>query len=180
MQYVIKSGMLYDRDQKKTLARVKREFTGSERKILSADGAPVLRTEIRRPDRAADPSLNAMDSIRSVEYILEDMDGCVCASAQPDYAEGEAPEKTGWPPYRMPKVDHAHLRMDGREFKLVMRGGAGYTLSELSGREVLRILHRGITGGWDIDAADRLRPETICGLFVFCRYMERENEIVIV
>ena len=118
MEYVMKSGMLYDRDQKRALARVKREFAGSERKILSA--------------------------------------------------------------YRMPKVDHAHLRMDGREFKLAMKGGAGYTLSELSGKEVLRILHRGITGGWDIDAADRLRPETICGLFVFCRYMERENEIVIV
>ncbi len=180
MEYVMKSGMLYDRDQKRALARVKREFAGSERKILSADGAPVLRTEIRRPENREDTSQNTGDGVRSVEYILEDMASRVCAAAQPDYAEGEEPEKTGWPPYRMPKVDHAHLRMDGREFKLAMKGGAGYTLSELSGKEVLRILHRGITGGWDIDAADRLRPETICGLFVFCRYMERENEIVIV
>lgn len=180
MKYVMKSGMLYDGDQKKALARVKREFAGSERKILSADGAPVLRTEIRRPDNQAGTSGNTGDGVRSVEYILEDMAGCVCAAAQPDYAEGEEPERTGWPPYRMPKVDHAHLRMDGREYNLAMKGGSGYLLSERSGKEVLRILHRGITGGWDIDAADKLRPETICGLFVFCRYMERENEIVIV
>ncbi len=171
MQYVMKAGMLYDRDQKRSFARVKREFAGTERRILSADGAPALRTEIRRPDPG---------DVRSVEYVMEEPDGHVRAAARPDYAEGEEPETAGWSPHRMPKVDRACLRMDGREYELVMKSSTSYTLSGPSGEEVLRILHRGLNGGWDIQAADKLGPETVCGLFVFCRYMERENEIVIV
>lgn len=185
MQYVMKAGMLCDRNQKKVFARVKREFAGTERSILSADGAFSLRTDIRRLDAGGYGKTGEYESgagggdVRCLEYVLCDGTGQVRAAARPDYAEDDMPEKNGWPPYRVPKVDHARLKMDGREFELVMESNTAYTLSESSGEEVLKIFHRGLTGGWDIEAADRLLPETVCGLYAFCRYLEQENELMI-
>ncbi len=199
MQYVMKAGMLYDRNLKKVFARMKREFAGRERRILSADGALVLHTNIRRlqesgrqgretaqtesgrgtrGDDTGEAFHGADGDVRLLEYVLEDEAGHTYATARPDYAEGEAPEEGGWPLCRMPKVDHARLRMDGREYDLIMKDSASYTMSEPSGRVVLRVLHKGLAGGWDIEALDRLMPETVCGLFAFCRYMEQENEFV--
>lgn len=42
------------------------------------------------------------------------------------------------------------------------------------------IMRRGLCGGWLIDAFDDFSPEILCGIFVFCRYVEQENEFLIV
>ena len=43
-------------------------------------------------------------------------------------------------------------------------------------QSVMQIFHRGIVGGWNIEAMDNFAPEIICGIFVFCKYIEQENE----
>lgn len=60
--------------------------------------------------------------------------------------------------------------------------GAGTRRSHatLRRREVVHILHRGIMGGWTIEDETGLLPKNLCGLFVFCRYLERENEFMTV
>lgn len=66
---MIMAGMLYDRDQKKAFARGEREFAGSERNILSADGAPVFRMEIRQVGRRRCGYAAAEDDLRTVRLL---------------------------------------------------------------------------------------------------------------
>ena len=53
-------------------------------------------------------------------------------------------------------------------------------LFQNSFRPGARIMHRGLCGGWSIDADEAFSPGILCGLFAFCRYMEHENEFMIV
>ena len=57
-----------------------------------------------------------------------------------------------------------------REYVMLSQGGA----LEVS------IDHRGLAGGWDIEADDGISAAFLLGLFSFCRYMERENGSVCV
>ncbi|MCI6377313.1 MAG: chromate transporter [Clostridiales bacterium] len=63
---------------------------------------------------------------------------------------------------------------------LVMQSIQNYVLTAQSGRAVVQILHKGLAGGWSIEADDKFPPEIICGIFLFCRYIEQENEFNIV
>lgn len=47
------------------------------------------------------------------------------------------------------------------------------------GNTVLQVMHTEISGGWTIDAPDNFSPEVITGLFIFCRYIEQENEFIV-
>lgn len=70
--------------------------------------------------------------------------------------------------------------MCGIEYRLNMWNSQNYCLGKSAGEEAVRIFHRGLAGGWDIEAADEICPEIICGIFIFCRYIEQENEFPIV
>ena len=39
---------------------------------------------------------------------------------------------------------------------------------------------KGIAGGWIVEDICGFVPEIICGIFIFCRYIEQENEFLIV
>ena len=41
-------------------------------------------------------------------------------------------------------------------------------------------MHRGIAGGWTLEDNCGFSPEMLCGIFIFCRYIEQENEFMIV
>ena len=72
----------------------------------------------------------------------------------------------------MPRVDHANIVVNGEEYLLTMHNSQNYSLLNTCNSEVLRIMHKGIAGGWIV--------EDICGIFIFCRYIEQENEFLIV
>lgn len=174
MKYVMKAGALYAGD--KMSARIKGVFTGPEKKIYSENGAVVMQTDIVNADVPPDERGN----VRYRRYILSDVNGNECAAASPDYAEGDDPAVVGWPACRMPRVDHAEIVIDGKEYLLVMQNNQHYSLSEKSGKTVIQIFHRGLCGGWNIEATDDFGSEMICGIFVFCKYMEQENEFLTV
>ncbi len=174
MNYTMKAGALYYRERK--LAQIKSVFTGPEKKIFSADNDLLLCTRIRNLETPPE----CRGNVRFRQYVLHDAAGAECAVAKPDYAEGDDPAADGWPICRMPQVDHAHISMNDREYCLTMRNSQNYVLNDALGKTVIQIYHRGLAGGWDIEAAEEMRPEIICGVFVFCRYIEKENEFVIV
>ncbi len=171
MRYVMRAGVLYDREQKKVFARIQRDFAGQERSILSPDGDPVLTTDVCRPEMQPEGD----GEIRFPAYIMRDKEGAEYARACPYCAGDEEPEKAGGFAHRMQAACHARLTMKGRAYELVMENSRSYAMEE-AGREVLRIAHLGPAGGWDLEASDAIPPEIVCGLFVFCRYMELENE----
>lgn len=174
MKYTMRAGVLYACET--PVMRIKGAFAGPEKKIISEDGEILLRTIIRSLE--APPEMRGNAHFR--EYIMLDGNEKEYAAAKPGYAEGEEQAAAGWPVCRMPRVDHAGLLVEDKEYLLIMQNSQNYSLKTLSGESVMQIFHRGLAGGWNIEAADDLAPELICGIFVFCRYLEQENEFLIV
>lgn len=173
MQYIMKSGTLYQEDVPAVLAKMKSAMIGSQKKIYNNADELLLEARIR------ETKAHTAD-VRNREYILTDRTGKVAASAFPGYADGEAPEVAGWPVCRMPKVDRANITLNGAEYVLRMQNNRNYTMTINDHGEVLRITHRGSAGGWMLEDSCGFAPEILCGLFAFCRYIEQENEFLIV
>lgn len=174
MNYTMKAGTLYH--QGKVAARIKGIFASSEKHIFSPKGNLLLRVDIRNLDSPQE----RQGDVRFREYIMTSNESVSYAFARPDYAEGDDPLVVGWPYCRMPRIDHAQVQIGDSTYCLVMINSQNYLLKEQPGKKVMEIFHRGLAGGWDIEAADELRPELVCGIFIFCRYIERENEFLIV
>lgn len=176
MNYIMISGSLYDNHKNKMFVHIKSRFIGPAKKILSADGTLLLQTDICRTNT----SDHIIGDVRCTKYVMQDGERNECAMARPNYAEEDDPAEVGWPINRLPKVDHAKVAMKGQEYCLVMQNSQNYTLADHTGNIVLRILHRGLIGGWNIEADDCFAPEIVCGIFLFCRYIEQENEFITV
>ena len=88
--------------------------------------------------------------------------------------------ETGWPVCRMPRVDHADLQFDGADYQLRMDNEQNYSLADAQGRTCVQIMHRGMVGGWKVWTWRSMPAAFLCGLFVFCRYLEKENEFIVV
>lgn len=175
MQYTIKSGVLYNETQT-ALAKIKSALLGPQRKIFSITNETLLTADIRYLDESKASS----GDVRNREYILTDTKNQLIGSAHPGYAEGDDPNVVGWPICRMPRVDHADLVMNGKEFLLTMHNSQNYSLMDIGSSEVLRIMHKGIAGGWSVEDCYGFAPEILCSIFIFCRYIEQENEFLIV
>ena len=176
MRYTMKAGMLYEENRQEPLIHMKGVFSSPEKHICLPNEEWVLRTDIR--NLPAPPGKRS--DVRFRRYVILDPAGAEIASGKPDYAQGDDPEVVGWPICRMPRVDHAAVTIDGKPYALVMHNSQNYGLKDPSGYTVVQIMHRGLCGGWNIDADEAFSPGILCGLFAFCRYMEHENEFMIV
>lgn len=176
MRYFMKSGVLYEEASRRMLAKIKSAAVGPVKKIYCEGAAPVLKTDIRRREPLSEP----MGSIRNKAYLMTDGEDHAIAVGRPAYAEGDDPAEAGWPVCRMPRVDRAEVAVRGTEYLLIMQNSQNYTLRDMGGNEALRIVHRGIAGGWNIEDDVGFPPEILCGIFVFCRYIEQENEFLVV
>ena len=176
MEYTMKSGVLLQEPSHTALAGIKSVLTGSVKRIQKCADEWLLEAGIRYLDER---NVHSGD-VRNKEYVLTDHRGSVVASAFPGYARGEEPDVAGWPIHRMPKVDHAKVTIAGAEYMLTMCSGQKYTVKDAGGAEILRILHKGIAGGWNVEDDHGFAPEILCGIFVFSRYIEHENEFMII
>ena len=176
MQYTIKAGVLYKHEPQCALARIKSALIGPQRKIFSIAGELLSTADVRYLDESKASS----GDVRNREYILTNNGNQRICSARPGYADGDDPNVVGWPICRMPRVDHANIVVNGEEFLLTMHNSQNYSLTNNGNSEVLRIMHKGIAGGWTVEDICGFAPEIICGIFIFCRYIEQENEFLIV
>lgn len=175
MQYTIKSGVLYNETQN-ALAKIKSALLSPQRNIFSIANETLLTVDIRYLDESKASS----GDVRNREYILTGSKSQLIGSARPGYADGDDPDVVGWPICRMPRVDHAHVSIGVTEYVLTMHNSQNYSLVDTNDSEVLRIMHKGIVGGWIVESNCDFAPDIICGIFTFCRYIEQENEFLIV
>ena len=175
MQYTIKSGVLYNETQT-DLAKIKSALLGPQRTIFSITNETLLTADIRYLDESKASS----GDVRNREYILTGSENRLLGSARPGYADGDDPDVVGWPICRVPRVDHAHVSVGETEYVLTMHNSQNYSLMDTNDLEVLCIMHKGIAGGWMVESNCGFAPEIICGIFTFCRYIEQENEFLIV
>jgi hypothetical protein len=176
MKYTIKAGVLYKNESQLALVRIKSALLGPQRKILSIAGELLLTADARYLDESKASS----GDVRNREYLLTDNENQLVGSARPGYVDGDDPNVVGWPICRMPRVDHANIVVNGEEYLLTMHNSQNYSLINAHNSEVLRIMHKGIAGGWAVEDICGFVPEIICGIFIFCRYIEQENEFLIV
>lgn len=173
MIYYLTAGVLCAADETQPLARIRGCLCGAEKQVFDRENSLLLRTDIRLlyPDAQAVPTK---------EYVMYSPDGSELAVARPRCSTGDDPSAASWPVCRMPRADEAVLTMEGREYTLVMENVQNYVLTDAQGRCAVRIIHRGMTGGWKLDVSQPLSPPLLCGLFIFCRYLEKENEFVVI
>lgn len=161
MKYTLRAGQLSEKDSGHTLARLRGTIPGQSRQVSGEDGGLLLRTQVR---------LLESSGLRPCDVRLR----------EPGYSEHDDPDVCGWPANHMPRVDHAALYFGGRGHMLVMRSAMRYELLSQGGALEVSIDHRGLAGGWDIEADDGISAAFLLGLFSFCRYMERGNGSVCV
>lgn len=173
MIYYLTAGVLCPADEAQPLASIRGCLCGPEKQVFDRDNSLLLRTDIRLlgPDAQVIPAK---------EYVMYSPDGRELAVAKPRCSAGDDPAAASWPVCRMPRADEVVLTMEGREYTLVMENVQNYVLTDAKGQCAVRIIHRGMTGGWKLDVSQPFSPSLLCGLFIFCRYLEKENEFVVV
>lgn len=177
MVYMLKAGVLYaGPGVERPLVSIRGKLCGPRRQIVGPDDKLLLSTDIRWLDTQP----RETGDLRYKEYIMYTAEGRAYAVARPGYAGGEDPAETGWPICRMPRSDHALLTVDGQRYTLVMESVQHYRLMDDGGRCAVQIAHLGVAGGWKLELDAALSAPFLCGLFIFCRYLEKENEFAVV
>lgn len=176
MRYMMKSGILSIPESEKILAQIKSLFWEVKKTISLHDSSTQYMTDIGIMDAPSEKR----EDVRYRVYTLTNGNNEVLMEAHPGYAEDDDPDIVGWPIFRAPKVDHADILIGNSAYLLVMHNSQNYDLKDESGTSVLQIMHKGISGGWSIETAETFNAQVLCGLFIFCRYIEQENEFVIV
>lgn len=162
MRYTLKSGILFTENQQ-PVARISTESIGSVRTIALAQTGAVFCTRIQNHALGTEKSAAAQFH----EYLLEDDSGKILLRAQPVFLPKAAPSR----------IDHAQLHLYGAAFRLVMADRQHYYLEDSSGRRPWQLVHRGLVGGWCMDTRLPCSAQILCGLFLFCRYLEQELTI---
>ncbi len=173
MEYLIKRGTLYQRRRDGTfsdaLAKIQNTLDGQKKEIVAL-------TDLK--EYAAD--VCGGQGVNGHRYELCGPDGRLVALGLPCYAADEDPASHGWPVSHLPKADHAHLRLGPDAYELRQLDQQHYRLYGPDGAPALSIAHRGLPGGWDLVAATDFPPPLLCALLVFCLYLDRENEFLLV
>lgn len=173
MNYIMKSGCLSGEQSGEIIAKIKSTLTGPVKKIARAESEYY--TDIRR----LRPPRERSGDLRFREYVFGEQSS-IKMIGRPGYADGEDPLVAGWPVCRMPRADRIRIILGSEEFALTMHNSQNYSLRDKTGYVVLQIIHRGLNGGWLFHDDHGFSPEILCGIFVFCRYLEQENELMIV
>lgn len=175
-QYYLKTGILYREADSQALARIDSPFWEREKRILSKEGQEIWKIGMRECKGGSEGNGEGHHK----EYVMYGPEGQAYMTGTPQYAAGEDPAVAGWPLCRMPRMDHVCINIGTVQYCLQMGDGYRYHMIDEEGQEILQICHQGIKGGWQIRADKDLIPEVVCGIFLFCRYLEQENEFLAV
>lgn len=176
MKYMMKSRVLYEFESPsgipKEVAAVRSRPCDTRKKITTGDGQQFFMeilddtpTQAQQPQRL---------------YRLTAADGTPVMEGLPLFADDDNPYIHGWPICRMPKTDHMTITMNDAAYCLHMKNNQYYTLENTGNENVFLMIHRGISGGWDIECTETFPPGILCGLFLFCIYLGKENEFIVV
>lgn len=169
MKYSMRSNILFDENNNRC-ARVSSSASYLKNKICSS-AERMLNTELR---------MNSSFDANDHEFILTDSDAKVIAYAKPRYSKSEDPHLNGWPLNRAPLVDEAILKIEGEVYVITRVGYPKYELRDSNGVLVLGAAYSSLMRNWSIYTKDRFTPDIVCAIVVFCKYLEFENEAVIV
>ena len=169
MRYILQSGILTAESSGQMLAKIKSSVVGPVKTICNRDDGLMLKIDICPRNALTGRAGGVCDKA----YIMEDSGGKRIMEGWPEYAEGESV-------CAMPRVNHAVIAGEKEKYYLTMHNSQYYSMKDATGQELLSITHRGIAGGWNLEDHKGFAPEILCGIFAFCRYLEQENEFLVV
>lgn len=167
MKYIIQAGSLYQTDNGRPgvkLAYLESPYYPVRKTILSPDGRVKLYADIQ--------TSGSSGKIRERCYTLKDPLDQVILSGTPGPA--------GHITFNAPRIDHVKIDMDHKAYVLTMKNSQEYRLVDEDDRKAAQILHNGTEGGWKIETEPLFSPYALMGLYIFCRYLDKENEFITV
>lgn len=176
MRFTMKGGVLSGETDRKVRAVLKGTFHSPKKRVFTGDGMLALQTDIRN----VSGTQTHPGDVWAREYVLLTSSGDEFATARPGYSKDDDPNQMGWPIFRLPHVDHAHVFWGGDEYRLNMDRNQNYTLVSPSLEPVARFWRKGFLGGWTVEAKDSFPADLLCAVYAFCQYLGQENELMVV
>lgn len=168
MKYVMRSNTLFDeKNNKRAYIHASASYLKS---VIRSENGEIINAELR---------MNSSYDAHKHEYVMTDNESNVIASARPRYSKDEDPDQNGWPLNRAPLVDEASLTIRGGIYKIIRVGYPKYEIRDSAGRLMLGTAYSPLMKNWNIYASKSLSPEIICAIVIFCKYLEFENDAVI-
>jgi hypothetical protein len=167
MKYHIRAGRLFPAENGQTvisLASIQNPFYSVRRTILSPEGRAALFTDIRADGRGGKAGH---------QYIITDPQRRVVLSGKPECSADDDPD-------HIPRADRVQLKMNQSVYKLRMLNSQNYCLEDAYGQKAVEIIHDGIGGGWTVETYASISPTLLLGIFIFSRYLDKENKFVVI
>ncbi len=189
MIYYIKSGILYLQEAPDTLLRLAaiKAPAYTAQKCISTKGddyfTDITSIDAGRVQSGRNYSFPGLEHhLSGREYTLSDHQQHILASAVPVYNQEYGSPAHSRPLSYAPRISRAAVDIGGSPFCLTMLNSQNYRLTDPAGHNTIEILHNGLGGGWNVTACPEtdFPPIILLGLFIFCRYLEKENEFVVV
>lgn len=166
MKYLIKSGNLYQIDNGRPsskLACLKTPFYPVKKTILSPDGEVRLIADVQRAGNTG--------KSRDCIYTLMDPLNQVVLTGHPIFNEHHVE-------FNAPRINHIKLYMNHKIYELSMKNNLECNLVDQRNWSVAKLVHNEKSGGWLLEADPVFSPYILMGLFLFCRYLDKENEFI--
>jgi hypothetical protein len=174
MKYQIRAGSLYAIVNGRTaekLAFIQSPFYTEKQTILSPDGSVKLIAQVRTDGKPG---------IQGKEYVIIDEQEQTIVTGKPECSNEENAGVDSEIISSMSRMDTVRLEMDHSVYYLRMRNSQNYCLEDTSGQKKLEIIHNGIAGGWTVETEDAIEPLMVMAIFLFSRYLDKENEYVVI
>lgn len=171
VSYQIFSGKLFQKQGEsfsEKLVSFKSPSFKLQKTILTADGKPSLLSDV------------ILDESKNKVYVLMDMQQRPIIRGTPQYAHNSDPKIHGWPISHAPRYDHVCFEYQKSKYQLQMRNAQNFIVKDGDGNTVMEIIHNGYAGGWSVDSNEEFSPAIILGIFIFTRYLDKENELYII
>lgn len=177
MKYLIQAGNLYEINQNqigKKLVSLKSPFYTVKKTLLSSEGRPCFFTDMKQPGL---PKSNLKKA-----YVLLDEKARAILTGFPGYAVSSDSSNTAQPLSHVPRMDHVAIIVEPEKaaLTLAMLNSQNYRLTDSKNQAAADIYHNGIAGGWTIETGKDFSPFILMGLYIFSRYLDKENEFLVV
>ena len=160
MNYLIKSGNLFNESNMVPLYKIRGDISSFNRSILNEEDELVYKIEVKEKE----------DKFLKRVYNILDKSSCMLGKCEPIYPNRAKISQV----YN--DMNEAHVTLSGEEYFVKMVSTTKYYILDENKHRILRINHRGVDGGWQIEEKEEMSHSEICVFFILCRFLEREKE----
>lgn len=176
MRYHIHFGSLFtssNQQEENCLYYLKPPVYTQNKVIAAYEGTDEFSVEIEEAEAETPSQMH--------RYLLKDKKGNLLMEGCPGFGYGGVPApqtfSRTFPPHS--RADHVTVTSpSGISGILQMLNSQNFILTAQDGHKAAELIHNGAGGGWNVCADDTIAPVLIMGIFLFSRYLDKENEFV--